>query len=631
MGNFPFGGTVAQGSALIPGLPLLMSPVKWCLFNYDRGPDTINAAYAPGTIMFNTGSTVAGGGSQVASVALAVPAGVKVGDLMLVLASFNVSFVVTPTLTAASGHTWTQVGTTLTQTTSGWTVTGALYKRVATSGDAGDTLTIGPSSGTAFMGASMGAWTGAADVDVFTTAAPPGNLSGTSFPAVVTGPQAGDNVVYAAAAVVNGTGAPVLSGAFTSSVQPTLPSQAANGNVAILADSGAVYPGGTTTGTGVSIAGSTNTQFVLWSAALRPAAPPVPATLTANANGILAIDGGSPAVGDRVLVADPFAGGTGNPPFKDGIYTVTNVGSAGTPWVLTRAADMQTNAAYGQYWAVQITNGTVMGGGQAQVLALGPVRNPPPPAIAWTFLGIGLAAASGYAPAPWGTAGGASSTVSATQGSAAGSNAVSAGDSTQATGNHSWAGGSYANALGGSSQVLGRYATTGGAAVGALALGESPLAYSPDQIAFGGALIGTTVGAGNAQSSRVQFGGQTTSATPVVIAPVSGTFTLQDINGAAYWKRTVVFRGRIVARRTDTPGTDSAWSFQGVLRGNGSSAYTWIGGTAPSLTLIAQDAGAAAWTAAWAISSNTVTLTVTGAAATTIDWECTLELDEVAG
>lgn len=59
-------------------------------------------------------------------------------------------------------------------------------------------------------------------------------------------------------------------------------------------------------------------------------------TLTADANGALAIDGVSPlSIGDRVLVKDE---GTGTD-VDNGIYTVTDPGSAGTPWELTRATD----------------------------------------------------------------------------------------------------------------------------------------------------------------------------------------------------------------------------------------------------------------------------------------------------
>lgn len=56
--------------------------------------------------------------------------------------------------------------------------------------------------------------------------------------------------------------------------------------------------------------------------------------LIANANGALPLqDGTSLVVGDRILLYS--AAGSVN----DGIYTVTSLGSAGSPWVLTRATD----------------------------------------------------------------------------------------------------------------------------------------------------------------------------------------------------------------------------------------------------------------------------------------------------
>lgn len=56
--------------------------------------------------------------------------------------------------------------------------------------------------------------------------------------------------------------------------------------------------------------------------------------LTASANGALGtIDGFTLAVGDRLLVKDEATQS------KHGVYTVTSLGSAGTPWVLTRATD----------------------------------------------------------------------------------------------------------------------------------------------------------------------------------------------------------------------------------------------------------------------------------------------------
>jgi parallel beta-helix repeat protein len=56
--------------------------------------------------------------------------------------------------------------------------------------------------------------------------------------------------------------------------------------------------------------------------------------LTASSNGALAVDGGSPALNDRVLVKDEST--TAN----NGIYTVTAAGSGAAKWSLTRASDM---------------------------------------------------------------------------------------------------------------------------------------------------------------------------------------------------------------------------------------------------------------------------------------------------
>lgn len=59
----------------------------------------------------------------------------------------------------------------------------------------------------------------------------------------------------------------------------------------------------------------------------------VGATLTSNVNGVFLIDGINPAVTDRVLVKDQAL------QVQNGIYTVTDVGTGGTPFILTRALD----------------------------------------------------------------------------------------------------------------------------------------------------------------------------------------------------------------------------------------------------------------------------------------------------
>jgi hypothetical protein len=62
----------------------------------------------------------------------------------------------------------------------------------------------------------------------------------------------------------------------------------------------------------------------------------VGATLTGNANGALSVDSTLTVVTERILVKNEAAGA------NNGVYTVTQVGSAGTPYILTRATDFNT-------------------------------------------------------------------------------------------------------------------------------------------------------------------------------------------------------------------------------------------------------------------------------------------------
>lgn len=67
----------------------------------------------------------------------------------------------------------------------------------------------------------------------------------------------------------------------------------------------------------------------------------VGATLTANANGALSVDGQAVVVGQRILVKDEVS------TLKNGIYTVTATGSASALYVLTRAIDADQAAEIG--------------------------------------------------------------------------------------------------------------------------------------------------------------------------------------------------------------------------------------------------------------------------------------------
>lgn len=67
----------------------------------------------------------------------------------------------------------------------------------------------------------------------------------------------------------------------------------------------------------------------------------VGATLTANANGVLTIDGYAVALNDRVLVKNEAA------PANNGLYVLTTLGTAGVPYVLTRDTQMDQANEFG--------------------------------------------------------------------------------------------------------------------------------------------------------------------------------------------------------------------------------------------------------------------------------------------
>lgn len=64
----------------------------------------------------------------------------------------------------------------------------------------------------------------------------------------------------------------------------------------------------------------------------------VGATLTGSSNGALSVDGGSPSIGDRILVKNQSTGA------QNGVYVVTTVGDGSNPFVLTRAADADSSS-----------------------------------------------------------------------------------------------------------------------------------------------------------------------------------------------------------------------------------------------------------------------------------------------
>lgn len=82
----------------------------------------------------------------------------------------------------------------------------------------------------------------------------------------------------------------------------------------------------------------------------------VGATLTnAGTQAIFALDGVTPAVGQRILVKDQTT------TFQNGIYTLTNAGSGSTNWVLTRTADYDSVYLINPGDTLVIAAGTING------------------------------------------------------------------------------------------------------------------------------------------------------------------------------------------------------------------------------------------------------------------------------
>lgn len=93
----------------------------------------------------------------------------------------------------------------------------------------------------------------------------------------------------------------------------------------------------------------------------------VGATLTnAGAQAALSIDGVALAVNDRVLVKNQAS------QLQNGIYTVTNIGSGATNWVMTRATDYDQAAEVVQFGVILSDQGTLNAGILWQETAAGP-------------------------------------------------------------------------------------------------------------------------------------------------------------------------------------------------------------------------------------------------------------------
>jgi hypothetical protein len=144
--------------------------------------------------------------------------------------------------------------------------------------------------------------------------------------------------------------------------------------------------------------------------------------------------------------------------------------------------------------------------------------------------------------------------------------------------------------------------------------------------AHAGAINSTTTGA--SQSALLVIGRQTTDATATVLASDgSAAATTNQVtlpNNSAY-----SFSGEVIAGVTGA-GDSARWTINGAIKRGANAASTAMIGT-PTVVMTHFDAGAATWVVA--VTANTtlgcITVTVTGAAATTIRWVCKINTTEM--
>lgn len=138
--------------------------------------------------------------------------------------------------------------------------------------------------------------------------------------------------------------------------------------------------------------------------------------------------------------------------------------------------------------------------------------------------------------------------------------------------------------------------------------------------------IATTQGC--TQSALLLLARQTTDATATVLASdnnaAAATNQVTLPNNSAY-----SFSGEVIAGVTGA-GNSARWTIDGAIKRGAGVGTTAMVGT-PTVTMTHNDAGAATWVVA--VTANTtlgcITVTVTGAAATTIRWVCKINTTEM--
>ncbi len=357
------------------------------------------------------------------------------------------------------------------------------------------------------------------------------------------------------------------------------------------------------------------------------------------------IDGVAVVAGNRVLVKNQSTAS------QNGIYICVSGGS----W--TRATDFDTGAYLNDGILVPVQLGTVSSGSLWQLVQNGgaignsfrfapangvQVQGYATGAVSTTALGsnaiaIGKSAAAGGSNSIriCGTDGGSGGS-SGSDSIAIGSTMAAGGLAAIAIGRNGGTNGSRAIRIGASASTSSgaNSITIGPAASAALSRVISLSSTQADSaiVGFDGMILLQT-GNGISQNHGIAFipqWQQTTTATPAVMG--NADFSNNPANNLVLTNSTVyIFDCDIVARENAT-GDTSAWTLKFAIKRGANAAATALVGT-PVLTLIGQDAGAAAWDVS--VTADTTNgrpnITVTGEASKTIRWSSNITMTRVTG
>lgn len=366
----------------------------------------------------------------------------------------------------------------------------------------------------------------------------------------------------------------------------------------------------------------------------------VGATLTGNSNGSITQDGVTLVANDLILVKDQASG------LQNGLYVVTQVGTAGTPFILTRHTSNDTTGEFvnkifplssegtrlGRAWFIctnttaptvgttAITFDYVFGVTQGRSSTYD-IRAADEGAIAGNARGnFSVDLQTSRSIAAHVASGANSAVLGGTGNRASGTSSVAVGDNVEATNSYATAIGGSANTASGTASIcLGGSNSTASADYGTtIGYQASATFYGQTALASGG-----FTGAGSAQGSHATLRGTTTDATPTEIF-LNGSNQRMSIPTDTSWS----FLIQVIARRTDADNETNTYLRFGAIDNN--AGTTALAGTVQSLSTVEEQA-------AWDVTitaddtNDSLKISVTGAASKTIRWVAFVTLVQVTG